>query len=527
VQALSNPNADTTPEHQPPTGKCGKEMLEVVLSPLRSLISAIAPAYKNASGTAGVRLIRWRKRTKDRARWILAGFIDFFLRLKIRWKLILLVSASIILVTSTISTVALNRQEIEMRRGTSELGTALVSSLANVAKDNLLLESYPPIQDYISSYSFRGITGLELFFVMDRNGRVVAHLVADSINTIVPAEEWDLVAAADSAILIETPDQLRFVRSVYVINEGKKFILGGCSATFSKAVILAPIEDMKQRILWTSFIVSLAAISIIYLISTKIVAIIIVLSEAARKVGTGDLKVNVVTNMKDELGALAREFNLMVIQIREKTQMQKFVSRAAVKMLSEEKEAKLGGTRRVVTAMFTDIRNFTAVSENQWPEEVVVTLNLYLDLQTKIIHDHGGVVDKFIGDGIMSIFTGNDMVKNSAEAAVIIQQKVIEMNKERRKQKEIVLEIGIGVATGVAVMGSIGSSDRMDYTAIGDTINLAARLCGVAGPNEILATENVVTRLANTYESRSAGKIPIKGKQEKVAAYQIVYPVET
>ena len=88
------------------------------------------------------------------------------------------------------------------------------------------------------------------------------------------------------------------------------------------------------------------------------------------------------------------------------------------------------------------------------------------------------------------------------------------------------MEIGIGIATGVAVMGSIGSSDRMDYTAIGDTVNLAARLCGVAGANEILATENVVSRLANLYEARSAGKIPIKGKQEKVATFQIAYPVE-
>ena len=453
--------------------------------------------------------------------------VDFYLRLRIRWKLVIIVALSIVIVTVIISSVALNRQERDMRAMTGVLGTNLVRNLANVAKDNLLLESYPPIQDYIGNFSYGSTPGLEHFFVVNRNGVIVAHLVADSINASVPTSEWDIIAAADSTTLIETDTQLRFVQSVFVTKEGRKYILGGCSATFSKDIVLAAISEMKERIILTSFVVSLLAISVVYFFSTKIVAIIIVLSEAARRVGEGDLKVTVATTIKDELGVLAREFNLMVIQIREKTEMQKFVSRAAVKMLSEGKEAKLGGTRRVVTVMFTDIRNFTMVSENQWPEEVVVTLNLYLDLQTKIIHNQGGVVDKFIGDGIMSIFTGNDMVKNAATAAVMIQQEATKLNRERKKNKEIVLEIGIGIATGVAVMGSIGASDRMDYTAIGDTVNLAARLCSAAAANEILATENVVSRLNGLFQSRSAGKIPIKGKQEKVAVYQVPYSVES
>jgi len=486
---------------------------------------------RSSSITAGGSLIVLAQRVRRKSREFVSNtwsmVIDFYLRLKIRWKLVIIVAASIVVVTVIISTVALNRQERDMRALTGVLGTNLVRNLANVAKDNLLLESYAPIQDYISNFSYGSTPGLEHFFVVNREGRIVAHLVADSINASVPADEWDIIAAADSATLIETETQLRFVQSVFVLKEDRKFILGGCSATFSKEIVLAAIAEMKERIILTSFVVSLLAISIVYFISTKIVAIIIVLSEAARKVGEGDLKVSVATTIKDELGVLAREFNLMVIQIREKTEMQKFVSRAAVKMLSEGKEAKLGGTRRVITAMFTDIRNFTTVSENQWPEEVVVTLNLYLDLQTKIIHNHGGVVDKFIGDGIMSIFTGNDMVKNAATAAVMIQQEANKMNRERKKEKEIVLEIGIGIATGVAVMGSIGASDRMDYTAIGDTVNLAARLCSAAEANEILATENVVNRLKGLFQSRSAGKIPIKGKQEKVAVYQIPYPMET
>lgn len=450
------------------------------------------------------------------------GFIvEFTLGLKIRWKLILIVGLSIVSVTFIITTVAVNRQEEELRSMTAVVGVNLVQSLANVAKDNLLLESYPPIQDYISNLSERSLPGLEYFFAMDRNGRMVAHSRADMINELLSREDFDLISGADSARVVETDTHLRFVQTVSIRKDGVRYVLGGTSVIFSKDAMYARIAEMRGRILLTGVVVSLLAISLVYLFSTKIVGIIVILSEAARKVGEGDLKVAVVTRVKDELGLLAREFNMMVVQIREKTEMQKFVSRAAVQMISEKKEATLGGTRRVITAMFTDIRNFTSVAETQWPEEVVVTLNHYLDVQTKIIHETGGVVDKFIGDGIMSFFTGNEMVANSIKAAKRIQQEVDAMNKRRKKNGEIVLEIGIGIATGVAVMGSIGSADRMDYTAIGDTVNLAARLCGVAGANEILVSETVVTRMNGKVKAISAGKIPIKGKQEKVAVFQI------
>jgi adenylate cyclase len=113
------------------------------------------------------------------------------------------------------------------------------------------------------------------------------------------------------------------------------------------------------------------------------------------------------------------------------------------------------------------------------------------------------------------------MVSNAATAATRIQHEVAQMNKDRRKNNEIALEIGIGIATGVAVMGSIGAEDRMDYTAIGDTVNLAARLCGVAGASEILVSETVANRLNEKVRVVSAGKIPIKGKQERVAVFQI------
>lgn len=453
--------------------------------------------------------------------------VEVFLRLKIRVKLSLIVAISIILTTLIISTIATQLQERELRLQTSTLGMTIVQSLGSVARDNLLLKTYPTIQDYIRNMgrhnNANNIRGLEHLYVINRDGIIVAHIQPDSVNREVSVEDFNLLTKTDSSAVYETPDYIRFVQAIFIRPQGenKKIFLGSCSAKFSKAALFATIEEMKSKILLVSFAVSVIAIGIVYFVSKRIVHIIIVLSEAARRVGKGDLKVTVVTRVKDELGMLAREFNFMVVQIREKTEMQKFVSKSTMEMIALGHEVKLGGSRSPITAMFTDIRGFTAFSEKHSPEEVIEILNLYLDVQTRIIENHKGIVDKFLGDGIMSVFTGEKQTENAVEAAVHIQRELMKMNHRRKSWKDNVLEVGIGVSAGDAVLGSIGSQDRMDYTAIGDTVNLASRVCGIAAPGEIIVTEEVANKLDGKYEVRSEGKIPIKGKQHEVPVFKI------
>ncbi len=453
--------------------------------------------------------------------------VEFFLRLKIHFKFSIIVAISIVAVTFVISSIAVNLQERELRLQTEVLGSQIVQSLTAVAEDNLLLNSIPVLQDYVKNFSKRNIPGLEQLFVMDRRGVIVAHLVPDSVNKTVTAGEFDLLASADSARLVETATHFRFIQSIHVTRRGtgqaRRFLLGASEASFSKAVLLAPIRDMRNKIILASLAVSIVAIGFVLFISKRIVHVIVVLSEAARQVGFGDLKVSVFTRMKDELGSLAKEFNLMVVQIREKVEMQKFVSRSTMEMIATSGEVKLGGTRKTIIAMFSDIRNFTTYSEKSWPEEVVETLNYYLDLQTRIIHEHGGVVDKFLGDGIMSVFSGERMALNAIEAAVDVQRTIARLNAGRKTSGEPVLHVGVGIASGVAVLGSVGSRDRMDYTAIGDTVNLASRLCDIAGPSEIFVSEDVVRRIKKDYRVLSEGQLPIKGKRNQVPVFKVPY----
>lgn len=453
--------------------------------------------------------------------------VDFFLRLQIRIKLSLIVAISIIGTTVIIGTIVSQLQERDSRQQTESLGKAIVVGLNSVAKDNLLLGSHSITQDYVTNYKKLKLSGLEHLFVIDRKGVIVSSLDLKDLNKRVSSNEWDIITKVDSATLVETPTSFRFVQAISWTKRDdgatRKIIVGGASISFSKAVLLAPIEEMKSKIFMYSFIVSVLAIGLVYYASKHFVRIIIVLSNAARKVGTGDLQVNVVTRMKDELGMLSREFNFMVVQIREKVEMQKFVSKSTVEMISGGKQLGLGGLRINICSMFTDVRGFTSFSENHSPEEVVETLNHYLDLQTRIIHEHGGVVDKFLGDGVMAIFKKESMISDAVEASVHIQKEIALLNNRREEEEEELLNVGVGIASGIAVMGSIGSHDRMDFTAIGDTVNLSSRLCRMAGSKEIVVTDEIAHTVKNCYSSISQGNLPIKGKKADVLVYKISY----
>lgn len=492
------------------------QKIKIMYHQLQKFVSiTIQPVWKEIQYSAGYAARGW------------THIVEFFLRLQIRLKLSLIVAISIIGTTVIIGTIVTQLQERESRLQTEALGNTITLGLNSVAKDNLLLSSHSVTQDYVKNYEKYKLPGLENLFVINREGTIVTSLNLKELDKQVSSEEWDIITKADTVRMIETPTSFRFVQATTINKpEGmgsRKILLGGVSVSFSKSILLAPINEMKTKIFLYSFVVSVLAIGLVYYVSKHFVKIIIVLSNAARRVGSGDLQVSVFTRMQDELGMLSREFNFMVVQIREKVEMQKFVSKSTVEMISGGKQLGLGGSRSTICVMFTDVRGFTSFSENHSPEKVVETLNHYLDLQTRIIHEHGGVVDKFLGDGIMAIFRNDSMIQNAVEAAVHIQKEIALLNNMRKNNKEDVLNVGVGIASGVAVLGSIGSHDRMDFTAIGDTVNLSSRLCRLAGALEIVVTDEIARKVKNTFPSLSQGNLPIKGKKEDVPVYKITY----
>lgn len=179
----------------------------------------------------------------------------------------------------------------------------------------------------------------------------------------------------------------------------------------------------------------------------------------------------------------------------------------------------LKGTNRLASVMFADIRGFTSFCEKKKPEEVVRVLNMIFEKATEAIFSEDGMIDKFIGDGIMVLFNVPDDQPDHADRAIKASIKVMQVLKEMN----LGLMFGIGINTGEVVAGNIGSSKRMEYTAIGDTVNTASRICSIAGPGEILISENTKNYLQGEYRLEEAGEWSLKGKEEKLKLFRVIY----
>jgi len=204
----------------------------------------------------------------------------------------------------------------------------------------------------------------------------------------------------------------------------------------------------------------------------------------------------------------------LLINVRQ--QMEKYLSKSATQAIysavTEEKELFRGEMQTIVT-FFSDIRGFTSYSENKEPEVVVREINQLFELQAEIIHAHHGVIDKFVGDEIMALFPA-DRVEEAVKASLDINQAIAE-------HKEIHFEVGIGVHTGEALVGSIGTHERRDYTAIGNTVNTGARFCGAAKGGQVIISDVVFAQLDEATQQLFGLSEPLqlKGKQESIVTY--------
>lgn len=194
-------------------------------------------------------------------------------------------------------------------------------------------------------------------------------------------------------------------------------------------------------------------------------------------------------------------------------------------VINRNEEIKLGGDRREIVALFVDIRGFTPLSEKAKPEEVVEILNEYLTLCAESIFKYEGTLDKFIGDATMAIYNApldqEDYIFKAVQSAWAMKQGAIPLEKLLRERFDRTVQFGIGLHVGPAVVGNIGADFRMDYTAIGDTVNTAARLESNAKPGQILMSEAVYLAVKERVEVTKLGGYQVKGKSEEIMVYQL------
>jgi adenylate cyclase len=182
----------------------------------------------------------------------------------------------------------------------------------------------------------------------------------------------------------------------------------------------------------------------------------------------------------------------------------------------------LKGHKNNATILFADIRGFTAYAEDREPEEVVSMLNTYFEIATRAILDYGGYVDKFIGDCVLGVFGVPVFRKDHAERALRAAVDLMEQLQQHSIHGNFILScVGVGIHSGPIVSGNIGSQAKMEYTVIGDTVNLASRLSGLAGPGEVLVTEAVYEKLRRLVTAAPAGTRVIKGKAAPVNTFRV------
>jgi adenylate cyclase len=191
-------------------------------------------------------------------------------------------------------------------------------------------------------------------------------------------------------------------------------------------------------------------------------------------------------------------------------------------------EIKLGGVAQEVTTLFADIRGFTPLSETTPPELVVELLNEYFRTMTGPVLQYGGTLDKYIGDSVMALFGAPDNAPeqdpiNAVDCAIAMQKSMRSVNESLAARQLPAIKIGIGINTGRVVVGEIGSERLMSYTAIGDAVNLAARLESTAQPGQILVSSTTARRLKNSFALNPLPPIKVKGRAQHVSIYEVLW----
>jgi adenylate cyclase len=215
-------------------------------------------------------------------------------------------------------------------------------------------------------------------------------------------------------------------------------------------------------------------------------------------------------------------------QLQARARLERFLPQPAVEeILRSPDQVKLGGTRQLVTALFADVRGFTPLSESSTPEQVVTLLNHYFSIASEIIFQHGGTLDKYLGDGLLALFgapyESEQQATQAVRAAIALQRAMPAFNQKLERDGLSPIAIGIGINTGQAIVGYVGSERRLDYTAIGDAINTAARLEGQAKAGQIIVSETTLNALDQGFARRTK----LKGKLKGLRLAEIVWDGST
>lgn len=375
--------------------------------------------------------------------------------------------------------------------------------------------------------------GITLTYIVNEEGELIAHpeedMVIDAVNLSglkVVEDMFDQPVASG---------QIRYTAESGETNLGsfKKIPTGrlGIITEVNEDIAFEQIYIIQRRNIYLMIMVLSLAVLIVYFFSKSLTSPVKNLVVATKMIEGGQFNIDLKSKTKDEIGVLTNAFVEMGRGLEEKERMKdafgRFVNQEIAEMAMKN-EIQLGGEIKQATIFFSDIRSFTAISEKLTPSEVVEFLNDYMTLMVECVNESHGFVDKYIGDAIMAVWGtpishGND-VENAINGALKMRTALMRFNLDRGSDKKPIIRIGCGLNTGDVLAGQIGSTERMEYTVIGDAVNLASRIEALNKPmgTDLLISHNTAVLVEGIYDLVPMNKIKVKGKSEPQQIYAVL-----
>jgi len=449
------------------------------------------------------------------------------------YKVSLLITVLVVTCMGLLGSVIIHQQSRMFVDQLNEQGTTLVRLMAQSAREPLLAEDRLALDAIANGFSKSGsvvgtaITSLEgetISYGGDYHDGtrksqswVLAQLIADPPGSMT----WELPAAGTAHRKV-----ISFVQPVTFQN----VTVGYAMVTFSQAGMEQSLRQSIHAIIGATILIILLGIAMAFALGKRIYEPIDQLVDASRAIGNGEYKFRFKERRDDELGQLMSAFNDMAEGMLEKSQVMDALSRyvspgVAKEILANLNEVELSGKRIDGTVIFADIAGFTQIAEEIGPEEIVSILNKYFSLITRACELNHGMVDKYLGDGIMLVFGAPQPDENhrfhAISCALLMQRLVYHENTQREQHGLFPIKFKIGINSGLMLAGNMGSRERMEYTVVGDAVNLASRLCSISNSGQIVISKDLYQH-PNVEERVIAGEyqsIHLRGIREPVSSY--------
>ena len=376
--------------------------------------------------------------------------------------------------------------------------------------------------------------GVEYAAILDSGRRVLSHTDPQKIGRVDGGRVAILASESQAPLVQQYADRgtAYFDISSPVLSGSRR--KGTVHIGFTNASIASSLRDSKRKVLVIAGSAVLLDMLGVILIVGWMLRPLPVLARTARQVGEGRLDMQVSFDMKDEIGQLAQAFNQMILSLREKEMIRstfgRYMSKEVVDgFLNGKVSMELGGGElKEMTVLMSDIRGFTEFSEKLPPQEVVNLLNRYFTEMVQAIGENSGTVDKFIGDAVLAVFGWPVARENherlAVEAALDMKDRLAALNVSLVKEGRSPIEIGIAINSGKAVAGNIGSQEKVQYTVIGDAVNLTSRM--ESGNKEygtdLIVSAPVYLATKELFKFKDIGEKPVRGRTEPVHIYQVL-----